>query len=323
MFIRMGSYILSIFGDLEKSKMYLSNLEDKTQFNNSVVILGNFDGLHKGHEKLIKKAFEIKNKKGGKVVLFTFYPHPLELIKGEKVKNLIFDRNEKFHIASSYDIDVLFEYASTKQNLKMEAEEFVKRVLVDKLDVGVVVVGEDFRFARNRSGNVEILRDLSSKYGYDVEIIDQLEIDGEVVSSTLLRDCVLANDFFKFKKFSGREYFIMGEVVHGKAIGRTLGYPTANISVDERKLPLNKGVYASRTYVDDRVYDSVSFVGNSLGDKSKVQFETFIFDFNEMIYGKEIKVEMVDFIRGQKEIHSTIELKEIIKDDIDKAKRVL
>ncbi len=303
--------------------MYLSNLEDKTKLKNSILILGNFDGLHKGHKKLLEKAREIKKEKGGNIVLFTFFPHPLEFIKGEKVKNLIFDRREKIYIARKNDLDVYFEYSSTEHNLHMDAQDFVKEIIADKLSAKAVVVGEDFHFAHNRSGNVEVLEKLSEKYGYELEVIKQLEIDGEIVSSTLLRKCILANDFDKFKKLCGRNYFIMGEVVHGKAIGRTLGYPTANISVDERKLPLTKGVYASRTWVGDEVFDSISFVGNSLGDKSRVQFETFIFDFNEMIYGEVIKVEIVNFIRGQKQIHSTKELKEIIRDDIDKAKKIL
>ncbi len=302
--------------------MQIIKLNEDKKLNNSVVVLGNFDGIHKGHQELIKKAREIKDKKGGNIVFFTFYPHPLEIITGKKSSQLIFSRAEKIATAEELGVDIYFEYSFNDFSSKISADEFIKDILVGKLGAKAIVIGEDFRFAYKREGSARLLSSLKNDYGYEVYAMKKLEKDGEIISSTLLRECIFKLDFARFRDLAGRNYFILGEVLHGKAIGRTLGYPTANLKIDERKLELKKGVYATRTIIGDRAYDSISFVGNSLGDKARGQFETYIFDFADDIYGDIIKVEILAFIRGQKEVKSLEHLKEMIEDDIKKVKEI-
>ncbi len=301
--------------------MRIVKLKDDIQINNSIVVLGNFDGLHRGHLSLVEKARELREEQGGNIVFFTFYPHPLEIITGKMSEDLVFSRDEKIFIAESMGFDVYFECSFDEETARTSPVDFVKNILVGKLGAKAIVVGEDFRFAYKRMGNVDLLKSLKDEYGYSVYPLKKMEIDGEIVSSTLLRDCLRNLDFDKFRKLAGRDYFILGEVLHGKAIGRTLGYPTANQRIDDRKLALKKGVYATRTHIGDRVYDSISFVGNSLGNKARGQFETFIFDFSDDIYGEIIRVDLLDFIRASKKVNSLDHLKEMIDNDIKEVKR--
>ncbi len=300
--------------------MRIVKLKDETKLNNSIVVLGNFDGLHRGHMSLLEKAKELKEEQGGSIVFFTFYPHPLEVITGLMSSDLVFSRDEKIFMAESLGADIYFECGFDKETAATPPSDFVSDILVYKLGAKAIVVGEDFRFAYKRMGNVELLEALKDKYNYSLYPLKKLEIDGEIVSSTLLRQCLRDLDFAKFRKLTGRDYFILGEVLHGKAIGRTLGYPTANQRIDDRKLALEKGVYASRTHIGDRTYDSISFVGNSLGNKARGQFETFIFDFSDDIYGEIIRVDLLDFIRESKKVDSLDHLKEMIDNDIKEVK---
>ncbi len=302
--------------------MYKLSSNETVELKNSIVILGNFDGMHKGHMKLIEKAKQLKNSDDENIVLFTFYPYPLEVIRNEKSTSLIFSNDEKLYVCDSIGVDYYFECIFDDATMHMKPKKFIETFLVGKLGAKHIVVGDDFRFAYRRSGDTSILNQFGVYFGYEVHIVEKLKIDDEIVSSTLLRQCITNAEFAKFKKLTGRDYFILGEVVHGRAIGRTLGYPTANINVNERKLSLAKGVYATKTHIDGKTYDSISFVGNSLGYEDFIRFETYIFDFSEMIYGQVIKVDIVQFIRGQKSITSLEELKTLIEEDICKVKLI-
>ncbi len=298
--------------------MDIISLNDDKKINNTIVILGNFDGIHRGHQSLIDKANELKatSESALKVVFFTFYPYPLEIITGKKVENLIISRDEKIYLAESLGLDIYFECDFDKDTLRLSPDEFIDNILIDKLGVKHIVVGDDFRFGYKRSGDVDYLSKRADKCGYKVHKMDRIRSKGDIISSTLLRKCIEDLDFKRFRELAGRDYFILGEVLHGKAIGRTLGYPTCNQRIDDSKLPLKKGVYASRTQVAGKLYDSISFVGNSLGNKARGQFETFIFDFDEMIYGEQIRVDIVAFVREQIKMNSLDELKETIENDI-------
>ena len=298
-------------------------ISETTEFklNNSVVTLGKFDGLHKGHQLLINHILELK-KKGYLSVVFTFSLHPSNLFF-DKDKELIYTEKEKKHKIEQLGLDVLVAYPFVKETACMEPEDFIKEVLVEKLDAKVIVVGKDFRFGHHRRGDVAMLKTLSVKYGYEVVAYDKLSQDGEIISSSRIKEELSNGNMEKVNGMLGSPFSIMGEVLHGRKIGRTLGMPTTNLlPLDHKLLPPN-GVYASMTRVDNKEYHSVTNIGYkpTVGAENKKGVETYIIDYDNDLYGKEIEILLYSYERGEEKFDSLEELKQCMYKDIAYAKQ--
>lgn len=308
----------------------------KIQLNSTertAVALGKFDGIHQGHMLLIEQVLKLQ-KKGYMGVVFTFDMRENHVFDVSNMKT-IYTSDEKAQVVSDTGVDVLVEYPFDDAFAATEPKAFIRDVLVDMMRVGYVVVGSDYRFGRDRKGDVDTLRSYAEEYGYKVIVIDKLEQDDEVVSSTVIRKNISEGDVRSVIPMLGRPYSMTGEVVSGKQLGRTIGIPTANMLPEERKLYPPAGVYASRIriirgkhtgYEDPfRVYMGITNIGDNptVNDKGNITIETNIFDFDRNIYGQVIKVELIEQIRGEKKFGSLDELKAQMTNDIENSKRIL
>ena len=275
----------------------------------SVVALGNFDGLHKGHQELIKETVKIAGQKGLSALVFTFRNHPANEIAGKTVVKNIMDIHEKSIVAERLGVEYMVNIRFDKMIMKMEPEEFVKRVLVKNLHIRHAVCGFNYNFGYKGMGNPALLAEYGKKYGFDVTVVPEYAIDGQTVSSTYIRELISDGNMKRYEQFTGRTYKIGGYVMHGQHFGRTMGFPTANLNLSQDMvLPVN-GVYVTNIIIDGKKYHSVTNVGNkpTVGEFDK-NAETHIFDYNGDIYGKRVIVEFIDILRPEKKFDSQEEL---------------
>jgi riboflavin kinase/FMN adenylyltransferase len=286
------------------------------KLSNSVVSLGKFDGLHRGHQLLLNKILEQK-KFGYQAVMFTFMYHPQNLFS-EKELDLIYTEEEKKYILQKSGLDVLVSYPFTEETASMEPEQFVKEVLIDKLDSKMIVVGRDFCFGHQRRGNVDLLKKLSSTYGYELVVYDKIMEGDKVISSSFIRGEIAEGRLENANQFLGNPYSIMGVVQHGRKIGHTLGFPTTNLIPEKSKLLPPNGVYASVTTVNGRNYPGVTNIGfnPTVGKTPEKRVETFIFDFDSDLYGTFIEVALYVRERNEVKYHTLDELKAQMQKDI-------
>lgn len=299
---------------------YISENDD-IKLHNSAITLGKFDGIHKGHQILLNKIIELK-KAGYTSVMFSFLYHPSNLFN-EKELELIYTEDEKIYTLSKTGLDVLISYPFTRQTANIEPEDFIKRILVDRFDAKIIVVGKDFHFGHNRKGNVELLKRYSSIYGYEVIDVEKLKIHDTIVGSSLIRSELKKGNIETVNELLGRPYSIIGEVLHGRKIGRTIGIPTTNLIPSSNKLLPPNGVYASKTTIDGVEYMGVTNIGYkpSVGAESRKGIETYLFDFNANLYGKTIEVALYHFERIEQKYASIDELKGQIEKDIENTKQ--
>ncbi|SFR81757.1 bifunctional riboflavin kinase/FAD synthetase [Anaeromicropila populeti] len=293
---------------------YIWNTTD-FKLSNTAVSLGKFDGFHIGHRLLIDYVTSLK-RNGLTAVTFTFFVHPKNLIKEQSIE-LIYTEEEKCLRASRLGTDILVSYPFHTEIMNMEPEDFAKEVIVKKLDAKVVVVGKDFCFGKKRSGNVSMLKAFGEKYGFEVVAFEKVLMDGEEVSSTRIRKNILNGNIELVNKMLGENYSVSGEVIYGNQLGRTMGIPTANFLPAQDKLLPPNGVYATKVRVDDEEYRAVTNVGNkpTVGEKNCKGVETYIFDFTQNLYGKNISVDFYTFVRGEKKFDSIEALKDQIELD--------
>lgn len=290
---------------------------DKAKLNNTAVALGKFEGIHKGHMLLINKITNLSYKS----VVFTIN------MPDEKVINL---DDERYDIFDKCGVDVVCECPFDERISKLSPEDFIKNILCDRLGASYVVVGSDFKFGYKRTGDTETLKKYADIYGYKVIVFEKLKIDEHIVSSTDIRNMLDKGEVDKVIKYMGRPYLISGEVIYGKRLGRTIGFPTVNLIPDIRKkLPLY-GAYETRVFIegDEKIYQAITNVGdnptvneNSNDDiLSKAVIETHLLDYSGDLYGSKIKVEFLNFLRPEIKFNSLDELKKQL--EIDK-KRVM
>lgn len=289
---------------------------DKIQnINKSVVTIGNFDGLHKGHQVLVKKAVEYGFKNNIKSVVFTFDNHPANYFIKNSIKNIISSKEKEQRI-KDMGIDLIISIPFDEYMTKISPREFVKDILIDRLGVKKIIVGYDFTFAKNKEGNVNLLKELCSEYNFELEIVNPIKIDDIRVSSTYIRNLIKDGQVSKVKKYLGHNYQINGEVIHARKLGRTIGFPTANIQVDKNMIIPKNGIYATKVYIDGNTYYGATNIGfNPTVNGDKLSIETNILDFNEDIYGKIINVEFLERIRDERKFSSLEELKSQLKKD--------
>lgn len=286
------------------------------RFKNTAVTLGKFDGLHLGHQLLINKVLEQKVK-GLQAAVFTFLIHPNSLFSKKEVE-VLYVEDEKRNVIEKMGVDIMISYPFDQETASMEAEDFIREVLVERLDAKVLVVGSDFGFGHKRRGNVAMLREKASEYGYEVVVFDKKEIEGHEISSTFIRDELNEGNMEVVTEFLGRPYSILGKVEHGRKIGRAIGFPTTNITPISTKLLPRSGVYVSNTIIDGVKYQGLTNIGNNptVGETKEKKVETFIFDFDEDCYGKTIEVELLSFERPEEKYDSLEELRLQIEKDI-------
>ncbi len=288
---------------------------------NSVVCVGNFDGLHKGHQKLIEETIILAKNENLKSLVFSFYPHPRKILNSETIKFII-TSEEKRYLLTSLGLDYFIEYPFEKSFSELSPEEFFERFLLKMLNCKILVVGEGYLFGKNKSGNIEILKMLCAKHNVKLIIKSHLNLGYEKISSSNLRKWILSSEFEKAEEAMGRPYFIKEKVVMGKQIGRKLNFPTANIIADEEKLLPNDGIYATRTLYSGKLYKSVTNIGENPtlnGDKRTI--ETYIFDFDENIYDKEIVVYFYRKLRDEMKFINIEQLKKQILNDVLNAQK--
>lgn len=290
---------------------YHKNIEEIKKSKNTV-ILGNFDGVHKGHQIILEKAVKQAKEKNLKTIVYTFNEYP----KNKQTK--ITTCSEKAYLLSKSKIDYLYleQFEKVKN---YSPKEFVEKVLIDTLNANEVYCGFNFTFGKDKSGNVDILKKLLKKKNIKLNVQDAvLDEDGEVISSTRVRNLVKKGDFDKVRELLGHNFIILGEVVYGKQLGRVIGFPTANLKFENKIYP-EFGVYGVKIHIQDNdiVYNGVMNIGkNPTVDVGVLSVETNIFDFNENIYGKIILIEVLENIRREKKFGSVEELKEQIGKDV-------
>lgn len=285
------------------------------------VAIGNFDGVHKGHCFLAETLIKECNKLNLEPVAYTFKNHPFNYFNPKMPVKLIMSNEKKEELLKECGIkEVVFEDFDEKI-AELSPEDFVRNVLVERLGAKLVVVGENFTFGKNNSGNASDLKKLGEKYGFSTIVVPSLKIEDNVVSSTLLRSLVMTGNVETFPKYAGRLYTIPGNVLHGREIGRTLGFPTANIEQDKGfVLPL-PGVYETETKIGDKIYKGVTNVGNNpTFSLNHIVVETHILDYNKDIYGKYIEVGFVRRLRGEIKFESIEALKKQIETDKNNVK---
>lgn len=287
----------------------------------SAITIGKFDGIHKGHQLLIEDVVRAAKENGYRSICY-------KLDFGDSA---LMTREEDEDILKSLGIDEIIRSEFSPEFASMSHNEFVQRILVDDLNVRYVAVGTDFRYGKDRQGDVNTLSISGDTFGFDVNIIDKLKIEDEIVSSTRIRKCLEDGKVSEASELMGHPYKITGEVAGGKKLGRTLGYPTINVDYDVRKKLPKYGVYASRVLIhasgnvecsDTCEFRGITNIGirPSVDDGDKVTIETFIYDFDEDIYGRYVEVIPEFYIRGEKTFDSLDALTEQITKDIEKAK---
>lgn len=290
------------------------------KLHHSVVSLGKFDGVHLGHRAIFGYMTEQK-KKGYQAVAFTFSNHPKQFLE-ETTMQLLYTEQEKCKKLEELGIDALISYPFSQKTASMEPEEFIETVLIKQLDAKIIVVGNDFCFGHNRRGDVNLLKQFSHKYKYQLVVFEKVSLEGSIVSSSNIREYLKEGNIEKANRFLGKPYSIIEEVVHGRELGRTLGMPTINMIPSKEKLLPPNGVYISKTRIDHKVYGGITNIGYkpTVGAEQKKGIETYIFDFKGDLYGKVLEVELYQYQRGEQRFPSLEELKNQMNQDVMCAK---
>lgn len=295
----------------------IKSLDEVINVENTVVTIGNFDGIHKGHIKLIKEAVKEAKTKNYKSVVFTFENHPMRYFRADSIKHII-TNEEKVKIFENLGVDIVFMIPFDEYMTKISATDFVKTILHEKLKCKMVIVGHDFTFARNKEGNANLLESLGKNYNMKVKVIEPIKIKGRRVSSSYIRNLINDGNVSEIKDFLGRNYFLEGEVIHARKIGRTIGFPTANLKAEDKLIIPKNGIYAVKVYIKNKVYYGATNIGyNPTVNGKALSIETNIIDFDEEIYGEIIKVEFLDRIRDEKKFNSLDELKSQLRKDVN------
>ena len=300
----------------------LSHLEP---FKNGCVLsIGNFDGLHLGHRAVIKKLAERGKALGLPVVIMTFEPQPLEYFLGDNAPSRLMCLREKVLEFTKLPVDNLLMVRFNRYFANCDAEQFIDDILINKLNVKHLVIGDDFHFGKARRGNFAMLKEKGKLYGFNVEDTGSCQVEGLRISSTLIRDALGAGDLIQAEKLLGHCYSVCGRVAHGEKLGRTIGYPTANIKMFRKNTPVN-GVFAvTMTGIDGLELEGVANVGTrpTVDGGSKVVLETYLFDFDKEIYGRYVEVRFKQKIRDEIRFQSLEQLKARIEKDVAEAKNI-
>jgi riboflavin kinase / FMN adenylyltransferase len=299
----------------------LKVIQSIAAFNSSektIVTIGTFDGIHIGHQKILKNLIRTANNEGKKSVLLTFFPHPRMVLQKENKILLLNTIKEKSSLLEKMGLDYLIIHPFSREFSRLTALDFVRDILVNKLNTSRLIIGYDHHFGKNREGNIHQLKEYSLLYDFKVEEIPAQDIDDVSVSSTKIRTALKDGNLKTANNYLGYHYMLNGTVVSGKKLGGTIGFPTANLEIKEPyKLVPKTGVYIIKTHINTVLYTGIMNIGFNPTVLGKHQtIEAHLFDFNEDLYGKEITIEFIYFLREEHKFESVEEL--VVQLNIDK-----
>lgn len=275
-----------------------------------------FDGVHVGHLSIISLLKKTALEKQFETALLTFWPHPRKVFNPNDDIKLLNTLDEKLDLLEKAHLDVVFLKSFDENFRNLTGEEFVRQILIEKLNVKHIVIGHDHVFGKNKSGNFELLQKLSKELNFEVEQLKAVKDGDSNISSTKIRNCLSDGNIIAANKMLGYQYSVSGKIIDGKKLGRTIGYPTANIEVDELKLLPKKGAYIVEVYVKNKSYKGMLSIGtNPTVNGEKLTVEVYILDFNEEIYGEEITVKFRDFLHEEIKFESLQKLIERLNED--------
>jgi len=289
-----------------------------------VVAIGNFDGVHRGHQAILKQAVERAKIRKGTGIVLTFEPHPLRVLSPSRDLKFLMTFEERLQWIEQIGIRKVRAVSFTRPFAELSPREFARNILCDDLGAKEVFVGDHFAFGKDRRGTVRDLRTLGEEFGFQVRAVEAVSVGGRPVSSSRIRECLMAGRVSDARDLLGREYSLEDRVVPGSRRGRSLGYPTANIKPpDDRVIPCN-GIYAVRAELKGRILNAVSYIGTqpTLGSQER-RIETHLFEPQDDLYDNPIRVGFVEWIRPEQTFKDRAELVRQIEEDIRKAKAIL
>ncbi len=293
------------------------------KFPSPVVTLGNFDGVHLGHQAIFKKVVERGREIKGTSIAFTFEPHPLKVLAPERSPKLLNTFHAKMRLIEAAGIDVVICADFSRSFAEQNPEEFVRNVLHDRIGAREVYVGYDYAFGKGREGSIDFLKKMGGEYGFHVGVVDAVRVDGIVVSSSLVRELVSTGKVSEASRFLGRYYAIEGDVVPGARRGRTLGFPTANIHTPNELIP-GYGVYAVLADVDGRRLKGAASIGvRPTFGGGPASIEVYLFDFEGDLYEKKMAISFVERLRGEEKFPDAESLVRQMQKDVEQARKVL
>ncbi len=302
-----------------------SGIDEFKRIKYPVVTAGTFDGVHLGHQKIIRKLGELARSKSGETVILTFWPHPRYVLKPGSQLKLLTTFQEKALLLESLGIDHLIRLPFTQKFSQITSQQYLEQVLVKQLGTKQLVIGYDHRFGKNREGSFEYLKANAAKYGFEVVEIPRKDIDQIAVSSTKIRENIMNDRIDEANKLLGRFFQISGKVIPGQQLGRIIGFPTANIEIaEDYKLIPSDGAYAVMVTVDQKVHHGMMNIGYkpTVGSEKRT-IEIHIFDFDQDIYHHEVAVGVVKQIRPEIKFRNTDELTSRLKQDDQEARALL
>ncbi|MBI5966854.1 MAG: bifunctional riboflavin kinase/FAD synthetase [Deltaproteobacteria bacterium] len=296
----------------------------KRPFKNPVLTIGNFDGVHLGHQRIFRLVKEKANEIGGESIIYTFEPHPVEVLAPKLKPLLVTPLEEKLRLFEEQGINVAILANFTAKFASQTPEEFVKNILYDQIKIRQLFVGHDYTFGRGRRGNIALLKELGRKLGFNVEVVEAVRVGGMVVSSTLIREFIQKGEMREAAKLLGRYYLLSSQVIYGHGRGsRKLGFPTANLKPAGLLFP-KPGIYAVWAIHEGKKYAGVANLGwNPTFHDQKFSIEVHILNFDREIYGENLRVEFVERLRDEVTFPGPEELVAQIKKDVAKAKNIL
>jgi len=290
----------------------------------NAVCLGNFDGIHVGHQKLLKSNIEEAKKRNLNSAALIFRNHTKELLDSNKGTNiqLLTSFEQKIDILKGFELDAIYVIDFDESLMKLSPQDFIDDILIKRLNAKLITIGFNYRFGYKASGDSEFLKKMGLEKGYEVNVIPPVYVDEEIVSSTAIRQLIKLGDVKKAAIFLGRNYSLMGSVVKGSERGRHLGFPTANIELKDNYIIPKVGVYVTKTILDGQEYICLTNIGyNPTFNEDDLKIETYILDFNDNLYGRTLEIEFIDYIRDDIKFNTAEELIRQIQEDVKYIKK--
>lgn len=293
----------------------------------SIVTIGTFDGVHLGHQKILQRLGELRQQTGQQTVVLTFDPHPRKILSASPEKPaLLTTVEEKLELLEEYDVDVTVVYPFSKKFSQLHAEEYVGNILVKSLNTRQLVIGYDHRFGMNREGDINLLRSLAPRFGFTVEMISARDIDNIAISSTKIRKALHEGNIELANEFLGHSFMLGGTVIRGKQLGREIGYPTANLEIeDKEKLIPARGIYFVEVVIEGLLLHGMMSIGTNptTDNDNTTKLEVHIFDFDANIYDKPLQVRFLHRLREEKKFKDLNELRNALDSDKKKCLELL
>lgn len=301
------------------------SINDFSSPKKTILTLGTFDGVHIGHKKILEKITQNTENEKYESLVLTFFPHPRMILQEESAIKLLNTITEKIDLLEKTGIENLVIHPFDESFSRLTAEEFVREILVEQFHIQKIIIGHDHRFGRNRTANIDDLIDFGKKYGFEVEQISAQEINEISVSSTKIRNALEEGDIVLANKYLGYEYFLTGTIIKGKQLGRTIGFPTANLKIEENyKLIPRNGVYIVSSIINNKTVFGMMNIGfNPTINGENQTIEIHFFDFEADLYHQKITVSLLHRIRSEQKFDSVVLLKEQLEKDQNYAKAFL